>query len=235
MTDRQKNEILLDALLKLAVAEAYGAEIDSLPDEEALAGHTPSPELDRRIGNLVRKYGRRAAAKRAFKTIGKAAACLCILLTVSAVVLLSVRATRNAIFNAVIEWTDKYTQFRFEEPAGQSSDPSEAHFRRPTYLPAGYTEKSSEIHEIIGTIVYENGAGGTIVLSMQKAATGTTAIDNERHDQSEIQLNGKKAYLFTARDQNDQNILFWESDGVAYTLLAPLDTGELVKIAESVK
>jgi hypothetical protein len=227
VTERQKNVILFDALIKVAVAEAFEAELDALPQESELLDYAPSPDFDRRIGSLIRRSYGRIRTRRALKTTGKIAACLCILLTVTSVVLLSVGATRTAILNAVIEWTDKYTAFQFQATSDQP-------WRRPTYVPAGYVEKKADIKSAMAQFVYENGAGDMILLNEMKADGTTMAIDNERHKYSEVQLNGVKAYLFTGETQEDGNILLWEARGTMFTLQTMLDKNELMRIAESI-
>lgn len=230
MTEQQRNKNLFDALLTVAVAEAFEAEMGALPPEEDLAGFEPSPALEQRIRRLIRENFRKAAAKRAALTIGKIAACLCILLSVSCVVLLSVEATRIAIFNAIIEWNEKYTSFQF---ANTGSAETVGGFKRPSYLPEGYTEKEAEFHEICAFLVYENSAGDMIIINEQLAEASTTAIDNERHEYSEITVNGVRAHLFKAMAEDDVYIILLEDRGIVYTVLADIDVGELIRIAGS--
>ncbi len=138
--------------------------------------------------------------------------------------------TRIAIFNAIIEWNEEYASFQFAD-AGEKDAVSG--FKRPSYLPEGYAEKKAEFHEISAFLVYENSAGGMIIINEQKAGTSTTAIDNERHEYSEITVNGVRAYLFKAMAEDDAHIILLEDRGIVYTVLAAIDVDELIRIAES--
>lgn len=230
MTELRRNKSLFDALLTVAVSEAFEAEMDALPPDEDLAGFEPSPALEQRIRRLIGKSQRQAAARRVAGTIGKIAACVCILLSVSGVVLLSVDATRIAIFNAIIEWNEEFTSFQFADTGGAEVVNG---FRRPSYLPEGYTEKEAEFHEISAFLVYENSDGNLIIVNEQLAEASTTAIDNERHEYSEITVNGVKAYLFKAMAEDDAHIILLEERGIVYTVLADIDIDELIRIAGS--
>lgn len=229
MTACGRSEALFDALLKIAVTEAYEKELDALPGDEALSGCIPSPVLHRRIMSLIQRGYRKAVERRVIKKLGKAAACLCIILTVSSIVLMSVGATRNAIFNALIRWNEQYTEIQFGDASVNDS------FYRPLYLPEGFGEKSVEASASFTTIVYMNSSGVKIVFDQQPAGTGTTLIDNENTDYVGIQLSGNPGYLFEAKTKSDSSVLIWEEEGVVFELMSTISREELVRIGESIK
>lgn len=236
MTACERNDMLFDAILKAAVAEAFEKEIAGLPVHEALTGYNPSSGLDKRIGSLIRNNYRKIRVKRFKKGFGKAAACLCVLLAVSSIVLMSVEATRVALFNAVLEWHDRYTQIQFEETDLQSGETSiQGGIYRPTYLPDGFSETTIKPGEIMTMIIYENEAEDKIIFTQEKAGTGTTAVDNEHTDYFEIQISGSKAYLFKAQEEDNASILIWENNGTVFNLLSVIDSDELIRIGESIK
>jgi hypothetical protein len=229
MTAGERSDMLLDALLKAAVREAFKKEIDALPDNEKLAAYKPSPVLDKRIGSLIKSSYRKIQARRFVKGLGKAAACLCVLLAVSSVILLSVEATRNAIFNAVLDWQDEYTEIKYEGASENNS------IYRPTYLPEGFHEKSVEGDINFTTVFYENDAGVSIIFDQQKAGSGTTLVDNEHSDYYEVQISGNIGHLFKSKTENDSSILIWEDHGIVFELLSVFNSDELIRMAESVK
>jgi hypothetical protein len=209
------------------IAIPDGMDPDQVTSAVVLQNDGTLRSVPMKIVKINGKSYAKIKAKRAFKTAAKTAACLCVLLTVASAVLLSVGATRTAILNAVIEWTDKYTAFEFQDTSDQP-------WRRPTYVPAGYVEKKADFKSAMAQLVYENSAGDVILLNEMKADGTSMAIDNEHHKYSEIQLNGVKAYLFTGETQDYGNILMWETRGIIFTVQTKLDTNELLRIAESI-
>lgn len=229
MTATEKNDVLFDAMLKVAMTEAFEKEIKSMPDDAELNAYKPSPALDKRIGTLIKTHYRRMKTRRFTKSFGKAVACLCVLLTISSIILMSVGATRNAIFNAVISWREEYAEIHYDVSTSQAG------MYRPTYLPAGFSEKTVESVGIIKTIVYENEAGDQIVFSQEEAGHGTTLVDNENTKYSEVKISGSPGHLFQAKIENNASILIWEENGIVFNLIAILDAKELVRIGESLK
>lgn len=229
MTACERSDILFDAMLKAAIAEAFERDIDALPKSDALEAYEPSPDLDKRIGSLIKKSYWRIKAKRLTRGLGKAAACLCILLTITSAVLMSVGATRNAIFNAIIKWHEKYTEIRFGESSENMS------FYRPTYLPEGFSEKTVEAGVNFTTIIYRNSSGERIAFDQQSADGGVNLVDSENTEYTEVLLMGNTGYLFKAKTENDSNILIWEQNGIVLELVSTIESEELLRIAESVK
>lgn len=229
MTACERNDMLFDALLKAAVREAYEKELDALTDEAKQRGNVPSPALDKRIEGLIKRSSRKIKVKRFAKGAGKAAACLCILLAVSSVILMSVEATRIAIFNAVLSWHAQYTEIEY------GASDAKAGIYRPAYLPAGYHEQELRPAGIITMIVYENEAGDQIVFTQEEAGHGKTAVDNEHTDYSKVQVSGNEGHLFQAQDEGNASILIWEDHGIVFNLIAVLDGEELIRIGDSIK
>ncbi len=231
MTACERNGMLFDALLKAAACEAYEKEIDRLADKTEQSGLAIAPALDKRIEGLIKKSCRRVEIKRFAKGLGKAAACLSMLLAVSAVVLISVEATRNAIFNAVLIQREKYTEIKYEA----TSDKGGNNIYRPTYLPEGFYESIVKSTGNSTTIIYENETGDLIFFIQQEAQNASTLIDSENTDYSAIDLSGKTGHLFKARTEDDSSILTWEEDGIAFSMTSVIDSGELIKAGESVR
>ena len=66
-------------------------------------------------------------------------ACVAICFTLLSVGLLSVEATRNVIFNTIIEWHEKYTKVEFKDSA---TDSKQSGVYQPVYLPQGFSQTS---------------------------------------------------------------------------------------------
>lgn len=229
MTACERSDMLFDALLKAAVSEAYEKEINTLMGEADQSGDLPSPALDKRIEGRIKTNYRKIKTKRFIKGLSKAAACLCVLLAVSSVILMSVQATRNAIFNAVLTWREQYTEIEYGEAEAQTG------ILRPTYLPEGYSEQECRPGGIMTMIVYENESGDQIIFMQEEAGHGKTAVDNEHTDYFKVQISGNEGHLFQAQDEGNASMLIWEEHGIVFNLIAVLDSEELIRIGESIK
>jgi len=150
--------------------------------------------------------------RRLTKNLGKAAACIFIMFTLSFSILLNIDATRDLILNSILEWKEKYTEVQFEKPEIYSD------ICRPTYLPEGFSEKSTRIFGDITMIIYSNEAGVEILLNQRSAKSGTSLIDNEKTIFIEVEVSGNIAYLFKAQTDDDSNVLTWNSNGVIFEL-----------------
>lgn len=230
MTDDRKNEILFDTLIKLSITEAFEKEMSFLPSIEDLnQEYKLSPEFDKKINSIISKGYRKSKIKAFSKKFGKVAAFICILLTMSSAVLLSVKATRNAIFNAVIQLHGKYTEVKFGESATYDG------IYRPSYLPKGFREGTSKKFGSTTIVTFSNKDGEEILFSQWTYNTGTSFVDSENTNYTEIEISGEKAYLFKALAAEDSNTLIWQSKGMVFELTSKISSDELKLIGESLE
>lgn len=229
MTASERGDTLFDALLKTAAAEAFEKEITALPDEKALRDFIPSPALQKRISGIIKKGARHTKTKHFAKYIGKIVASICILLTISSIVLMSVGATRNAILNAIMNWQEKYIEIRFGDSSKQDS------IYRPAYLPEGFRETTIRNAGGSTIIIFENTEGKQVFFNQGKAENDATFVDNENTDAVKVDISGNTAYLFRAKTENDSNMLIWQANGIVFKLTSVINSDELMRIGESVK
>lgn len=226
MTEKEKNEIIFDAMLKIAVMEAFEQEMSELGSEGAEVTDRPSPELDRRVKRLIDKSYMKSKMQRYLKLTGKIAVCICIAFSL---ISLSVRATRNAIFNAIIEFQEKYARVNF----GDSEAVNDIY--RPTYLPEGFSEISTAKFGNTVMIKYSKADDAEIVLSQRPAESGALLVDNENTDYTEAEVSGATAYLFRGSSADDTSTLIWQANGTVFELTSRISSDELIKIGESLK
>ncbi len=104
MTGEERNKVLFDALLKVAVSDALKKEMDTLPvNEELNETYKPSSELDRRIKKLIIQNRIKSKIKNYAKGFSKIVACIIIIFALLSITLFSVEATRNVILNTFFE------------------------------------------------------------------------------------------------------------------------------------
>lgn len=138
MTDKEKNDLLFESIVKVAVKQALDKEIAELPSEEELGEeYKPSEELDRRIKDIIESKLAKQNKRRIHTKLTKIAACVCIFLGASAAVLLNVEATRTVILNAFISFRENHTEIQFKDSVISDG------IYRPVYLPKGFNETSN--------------------------------------------------------------------------------------------
>ena len=226
MTDKERNEILLDALIKMGVDEALENEIKAIPPvEELRETYKTSAALDARIAEIIKKDCRKHRVMRIRKRVAAIAAVVIFFVAGS---LLSVEATRNAMFNTVLEWRDKYIQIQFTED-------SQKDIYRPSFLPAGFTEISESRFENIVILNYDGGSLGKVIFKQYPAETSSSLVNNEDASYEETSVNGAQAFFLQPDDTDLYKILLWQSNRVTFELNATVDRDVMIQIAKSVK
>lgn len=231
MTREEKNSIWFDSLLRIATSEALRNEIELLPSKEELdKKFHPSDKLSRRIKRIIIRNRMEQKIHAYAKIARKIAAVVIILYTASSITLLSVEATRNAIYNLIIEHHDKYTEIRFDNSI---TDKAHSDLYSPTYLPQGFKETSTVTYGNSVMQVYTNEEGIEILFKQRPVETGTSLIDNENTEYKQIEIGGNVAYLFEALTTEDYNVLLWQSEGVVFELTSLLSSDELTQIGSN--
>lgn len=132
------------------------------------------------------------------------------------------------------EQHEEYVTYRFQ---GEDLPTEALRDWAPTYLPDGYEQTDYIDLENIVSILYNNDDPSMeIELSYQLLMEGGGEnLDNERHVISSVSIRGMPGYLYTATDDS-QNMLTWfdEANRLAFLLMSRVDCDTLVRIAESV-
>jgi hypothetical protein len=231
--NEEKNEELFDTLLKMSISDALKKEMNTLPSNDELNGNFKSSiKLNERIKKLT--FHRKIKSKIIYfvKSVSKIAACVIIIMALSSIALFSVEATRNIIFNSLVDKFSNYTQINFEESV---TDNMKTNSYRPTYLPKGFKKISTQTYGNTILQIYSNESNGEIVFKQRPAEEGTTLIDNENTKYKEVEISGNTAYLFEALTQEDYSVLIWQAEGTVFELTAQINSEELVFISNSLE
>lgn len=231
MTREEKNRLWFNSLLRISASEALKNEIDLLPSKEELdKKYILSDNLNKRINKII-IINRIKQKVRSFCKVSRKIALFIIILSVSSTItLLSVEATRNAIFNVFIEQYEKYTEIKFNK---EVSEVKNNKLYMPNYLPQGFKETSTVTYGNSVMMIYTNDNGIDILFKQRPAETGTTLIDNENTKYKEIEINGNVAYLFEALTTEDYSVLLWQEDSVVFELESILSCDELIQVGSS--
>ncbi|QAT48496.1 DUF4367 domain-containing protein [Caproiciproducens sp. NJN-50] len=238
MNRSELNRQIFEAMLKAAVNEDFERELRDLPSEKDLTdGCELSPAAKSKIEKAIHQSYRRSIARRAGKTAKRVAVLLAVIIPVALGSLLSVEATRNAIFNAFMDWKSDHIDIHYQEGGNSSSEPSSGVAAvKPKYLPEGFFEAGTVETGSETEVTYQNTQGDTILLRQYPMPEGgNTGIDTEHTTRKEIKIQGENASLFIANSPDDKSYLIWSYDSRSFLLSSKIAPEELVKIAESME
>lgn len=230
----QRNDIsekLFDSILKIAAEEALEQEmVEMVSCEELNKEYRPSYNLDKKIKRIMLRYRIREKLFVWGKISGKIAVAMIIIIVISSTVLLSVKATRNYIFNAVIRWQEDH--FSIQHDSNDDNNYNIIIFR-PTYVPAGFKEVSANVIGDIIKITYKNENEQVITLKQSPSQVSHILADYEDKSYIETEINGNKAYVFSAIEDDNNNVI-WEYDGILFNITSELEISELIMMGESI-
>lgn len=240
MNESELNIRLFDTLLKAAAVEDFQNELDALPSEQELnREYAPSEQLEKGIRSLIRESDRRRRRKKLSRLAKRAAVIAAIVIPISIGSLLSVEASRNAIFNSVMEWKAEHVDIHFQETTSGASEEEppadeQPEVWEPQYLPEGFFVAEEKNVGPVHMTTYENGKGASVTFTqtpLDKA--GKMSIDSEHTTYREITIQGKKAVLFEAKRAEDRSYVLWQSKKTSFVLSSVISKDELIRIAES--
>lgn len=238
MNKSELNRQIFEAMLKSAINENFEEELRSLPLEKDLTDDFElSPDTKSKIEKAIRKSYCRSVFRRAGKASKRVAILLAVLIPVVLGSLLSVEATRNAIFNAFMDWKSDHIDIQYQESKDSSAVPpsSDVSVLKPQYLPEGFFEAGSEISGSESEITYQNAKGVSILLNQGPISKqGTIGVDTVHTTRTEIKIKEEKASLFTANSLGGISYLVWKNHTFSFLLSSKIAPEELVKIAQSI-
>lgn len=237
MNNTEMKDRLFEIMLRAAVEEDFNRELQKLPKEEDLADDCELSLPTRiKIEKMIRESYRHSILFRVGKIAKKAAVVAAIIVPVSLGSLLSVEASRNAIFNALLEWKSDHADIRYQEEGASSDKKSSVSdsIIEPAYLPNGFAEARKVTVGHKTEIEYQNQQGEKILLSQGPLSEGgNLGVDTEHTTEKEIEINGEKAFLFTADSSGGNSYLAWNDHSRSLLLSSEIPPEQLVKIAES--
>ncbi|MHB8061682.1 MAG: DUF4367 domain-containing protein [Ruminiclostridium sp.] len=234
MNNQKLNSKIFEIMLEEAIIENYETKINNIHnDTEFNLCHVFSSSFEKNMNDLLRKNNIMIFLKKTKTILSKVAIWIIVLLTIITTGLLSVEASRVLIFNAVLEWKDKYVSVKFEDN-NETLLENLAQYSF-NYIPAGF-----KIHDIkvIGSntrISYKNNNDIIIYFNWcPTSKNGTVSIDSENSEYYETKINGDKAYVFKSTTVSDKNIIIWQNNKNTLKLFSTLKIEELLKIAENI-
>lgn len=234
-----KNQVF-EVMLKAAVEENFEKKLKELPQTENLPDDCELSESTKyKIQRMIRKASRDVSLSKLRKTAKKAAVVIAVIIPISLGSLLGVEASRNAIFNAFLDWKSNHVDIHYQDKEvssneNQTSSASGSSAIKPQYLPEGFFESQAVKIGPKNETEYQNSKGVKIFLDqIPLSQEGTIAVDTEHAARKEIEIQGKKAALFVADSSGAKSYLAWEDHSYSFLLSSEISSDQLVKIAQS--
>lgn len=239
MNKQEMRDQIFEVMLQTAVKENFEKELHELPTAKELKDDYELSEATRKeIEKLIKTVNHKSTRRRMQKAAKRAAVIAAIIIPVSMVSLLSVEASRNVIFNAVMNWASDHVAIQYQDGQSSSSvtsSPDDSEIK-PRYLPEGFIETEVNQAGPNYAIKYQNAQGELILFRRNPLSEERSfAVDTEHTTYKEIEIQGEKASLFAANEPNGMSYLVWKSHTYSFQLNSEISPEQLIKMAESVK
>lgn len=239
MNKQERYDRMFDVLLNAAAEEEFQQELDAMPSEEELKKeYTPSPELGQKIRRMAKEEYCKTLRRKAAHIAKKVAVIIAIVIPIALGSLLSVKASRNAIFNAVLEWKADHVDIYFQNTDSSSLEQdlsSNEILLKPQYIPYGFSKSKEAKIDTLYETIYKNKENVSITFDqVPLSKAGKTMVDSKHTVYKEILINGQKASLFAAKSKNDKTFIVWKNSKISLMLCSTINQDELIKMAESI-
>ena len=238
MNKQEMKDQIFEVMLQTAVKENFEKELHELPTAKELKDDYELSEATRKeIEKLIKTVNHKSTRQRMQKAAKRAAVIAAIIIPVSMVSLLSVEASRNVIFNAVMNWASDHVNIQYQDgqsSSSKTSSPDDSEIK-PHYLPEGFIKTETIQTDSSVTIQYQNDGGELILFRKSPLSKqGSLLVDTEHTTHKEIEIQGEKASLFIANEPDGMSYLVWKNHSYSFQLSSEISPEELVKMAESV-
>lgn len=239
MSNQEMKNQIFEVMLQAAIKESFEKEVRAYPSADILtAEYDLSLATHRKIEKMIRDSRQKLAQLHIQKVAKKAAVIAAITIPVSIFGLFSVDASRNAIFNALLEWKSDHIDIKYQDN-NQPDDKKPLNIPinlKPKYLPEGFIENQTLNAENKIIMKYENKEGVVISLEFTTITNeGINSLDIENATKKAVKINGTDAILFSAESPGDKSYLAWNNKDFHILLKSKISPEELVKIAESIE
>lgn len=249
----------LDAILTLATAKYAQKLTDEFlsakPDFEL------SEQAEQRILRLIRKDKHRTTRKNAGRIVKYIMVACLIAATLAFTACMAFPRIRQAIWKAIVEWHDDYIAVKFVPSEPEASNTSTAEpsdtvledttdtpdspiavppdsieeINTPSYMPIGYTTKSSLKKGVFRLSYYDESDAFVFSYNQMVIDSGSEG-DALEGISTETTLNGLSAIVITYDDDPNVYTLYWQDSQYRYSIYGYFeDYNELIRFATSVE
>ena len=227
------------AILMDAVAEQEGEKGLQLMEE---LEHDPSAqvpeEVQKRAEKTIRKafaaQSRRSARHVGFRMFQRIAVAAMLVILTAVCAFAAFPEMRVNVLNMIEQTFSDHTDFNVT--SGDSDEYSSATFTiKPAWLPENFSLTDEGENNASVFSMYENGAGGVLFISENKATDLSMAVDTENAEKQDIKIQDYQAKLI--EKDNWRCILFLvpEKNMLVYIDAENVPTEQLMKVAENIQ
>ena len=238
----------LDHLITLAAMKCAEDDAKKLQDLD-----TSDVKFDRsyekKKNKMIRKYKDAPGRARVrIKTIRLVAAVM-VIVTMLCVLIGCVPRLRQAIYDAIVGWYEKYFTVSYESPSGEPQETAADELleeetdaptyieepRKPTNLPEDVWEDEVVRSNIKIIIDYYVGEEHLFSFTQFVLSPFDKYVDNEEMEVTDTEINGHDAAVIEYKNK-DEKFIFWNDGEYAYQIFSNiLSTEELIQYASNVK
>lgn len=196
----------------------------ALTEEE----HTFSRGFARKMRGLLRRERRSPFGRAAARTGRIAAAVLAAVLALNLILVGTVEAYREEVWQLIRRVTRKYTEFRIETNPTTPTSPFVP--IDPPYIPEGYEEVDRVITDMDNLILYCRD-DKNFFYSQTNLESGPLYIDTEDANAEVLSLYGCDVYVIT---ENEMTHTYWVDGGYIFSISGNSGYEEILKITENI-
>jgi len=227
MKDNNHEDKIFDAILRSAVNDVFQNEINTLMLESEDETNIPSENLEIRIRKILKKEKAKTRGMSFFSRYGKAVAIVPIVILMSIFSFFNVDAMRVFFLNTFIIPHDTYDEFIFDISSNHNN---ESNFTLE-YIPDGFEIFDNSDPNFL---ILKNADEVEIFVSKNKASSVSIGIDNEYTKRSEIVINEREAFLYTATIEGNMNALLFILEPYVILITSSIDVEEIIRIANNI-
>lgn len=240
MSNQEMKNQIFEVMLKAAIKESFENEVRAYPSADTLTeDYNLSLATHRKIERMIRDSSQKLAQLQIKKVAKKAAVIAAITIPVSIFGLFSVDASRNAIFNALLEWKADHLDIKYEDKNSNSSTVGSAasstgSVLKPKYIPDGFSETETKQTSSSYTVYYKNADNEVIVFrTFSIKDEGIFSVDTEKMQPKEIIIKGVKANLFQSKIAGVSSYIIWNKNSNSFIIKSTISSDQLILMAES--
>lgn len=202
--------------------------------------HTFSPEFERRIEELKERFfengkyvgDKYAKPRRSLVIMRRIAACLCVLVLSTAMVV-TIRAYGGEVVDWIVSVTQKDTKIRFEPLDGVVVPETIEKEYVLSEVPKGYCLEKQSRNGFFVMSKYISGSDNYLSFYQYCYSYVNSALDTENANVSDISVNGNRGFLV---EKDDKISIVWENGEYCFTIhsVGDFSCDDLNRLAESV-
>lgn len=225
-----------DYLIAMAVLDAKNNDVEMFENLDT-SDVVLNNQVVRKINRLIKRSNRNPEKRitEVRMTLSRVAVVALVVISIMFTAMMSVSAIRNAVWNVVVEWYDKYISVNYETNDPVSHPTVLEEIRKPTLLPLGAIEDVIGENKTAYFVGYYVEDDLYLMFRQSLIDSPDTHIDREEAMVENVLIGGFDGTLLTYEKNTDINIV-WSDGKYRYILTGyDIDSKTLIMIAESVK